>query len=930
MPTATIAPTNVEVRFRDRLTGLRLFFHPDYLVGLEVQLTEAGGTDQIRATVAQLFDAAFAPAAGSIMEVVVLTDPPAPGYPEPWPRWRGILSSPEATLAQSEQRSLLAYGFMEDMTHVPVDGTLIAPGGGDLSLLAMQAFYAYVAQRPWLQFVTDVEQIGVSRETLDVSQGDCRQAMDAVAAQAPGLIVWGWRVDPLTGANQFVFKARTAAVGHAFFVGANVQTYRRPIELTNVNNAIRLTGGKSNYPNLLGIITANASFERCEDRAGGVTSGTMGDLLNSSTFVDLHYWTLYNGSSYKSGGLSEGPTYVGPNMVLLDNPTEGIDQTRTDIVLPPAGTPMQFFCYARLEHGTDSRFGTMSIAWVDGAGATVGADPASSVPVAPTSAGFWYQFKGAGVVPAGAAGFRFRIEAGGGVGGLLIGAASFFNQAQLYAVGWETVYYSDARFQIVDPRYPDAWPGNVATPGGDGGRTCIRIKGNFSDTNNHDGHLQPAGQAFASCSGNQTLNFTARLKRTPGAAAAPGKLFLEVHGYKSDRNSRVTYSRYTIAAGAVGSDWTEFTSTVTLDSNAAFVTCFFTFRGDTDVLIDCAQLRDAAAGTEYISGENWERRITAESVCPVGSDAYNSAAVYDRREGYVRNDALIQWDTISQGWALAYMTAAAVPPSRAQLELSHEAVQQIDPLDGTLVRVAGLKTPIPDDYAARATYQFIGPNLSVTADLGGEPPSLTRIIAGGRNFPFSQNSISAGGGGATVSGGTAGAGGAAGQPGGSAAAPLQLSTADGLTVLPNITQIEFPAGTLSAPVDGVALYTPAAVGTVAGTAVRVVTADTVMDVSDGVVCADCSAGPIIVTLPVLSGAYSSGTGVGRQYTVPKVDSTGSALTLQASGSDSIRCLGVTSTSLQTSGVGAEFVIIATATTWIALLHNANIDSGVTT
>jgi len=744
--------TDVELRFRDRLTGTRLASDPDRLLGVDVSLTEAGGVDTIKGTLAASYEAA-GPPLGALVETIVLSDPIPGGRSEPYPRWRGILSAPEEQISDAENKTVLAYGFAEDMQRVPVSGTLEIGGGGDIAGLASQVLQIYTRERPWLAYEADIEIVGVERQLITLDNSDCRAAMDAIAAQAPGLAVWGWRVNPATGANQFVFKSRSSAVGNRFAVGQNVKVYNRPLELSKVFNAWRFTGADSDYPNILGVVTGNASFEKAEAR--GATTGR--NLINSPDDNDRNNWSLFGGASYKAGSLSEGPTYQGSSMTLLDNPGEGKYQDRTAIgsQLPAVGSPLTISVFSRLEHGTDTRVGEARLYWLDSSNAFIsGGTPDATAALTPSTAGLWPETKFAAIRPAGAVGFRIEVIAQGGTGGLLIGFVAAYDYSALYPVGWDLTPFGTAKFLVGDPRFPDAWPGNTATPHGDGGRTCLRIKGTFSDADGQDGHLEAKGRATGPCSGNQTVKFIVRCKLTPGFTGPSGKMLLEVHGFKGSASSRVTYSKTTIAAGAVGTNWTEIVATVTLDSAATLVTAFVTFRGNTDILIDCVQLRDAAAGTEYISAAAWERRVFAEDVATVGSAAYQSASVYDRRETYVNNPSIKAWDADAIAWAKAYSEANAVPPSRARLQLIHEAAQFLDPLDGTKVRIVGVQRSIPDDYAARASYKW-GPALAVDAELGGEAPSLARLIAGGGTKDVTRAAIaSAGGGGASVSAGS--------------------------------------------------------------------------------------------------------------------------------------------------------------------------------
>lgn len=794
-------PFDVEARFYDRLTGERLRFNPDELLDCSWTLTEAGGTETIRLRLAKPFDdLTFPLAPGCLVECIVLSDPIPDGEIEPHPRVRGILSQQERTLDMAENCTLLAYGLMEDMLHVPLDGNLAEPGGADLSEFAGRVLASYVQERPWLdndpakparlRYVTDIQNTDVQREVLEIAESDCRKAQDALASQAPGLLVWGWRVDAVTGANQFVFKAKTETVDHQLFAGDNVKVISRPLELSQVLNTARIKGGQSPWPNLLAAaVEGNTSFEYVDLR--GAVAGNL--ILNYDfselTGSNVNHWEFYGGflgtASPKTGGLSEGPTYHGPRMAELDTEYEGIRQNRVGVLTAgQEGNSLVYEAEVRLEQGGQTREAVMRLKWLDAAGVLLSSAP--DVPVKPTS-GAWGglpKVRGSAIIPAGARGFTVEIEATAvGAGGILVGLVRVYDQDRVYPRGWETLGYGGAAFSVVDPQYPDFWPGHW-------GRRCIRIKGTFSDADGQDGHLRPINLAMFSVSPNQQVDLVIRAKRAPGATGS-GKLLLEIHG-RNDKGESTTVYKGVIAANAIGDAWGEFYASYTASADTTRLTAFITFRGDTDILIDCVQVRDTGAGLEtdlsheFITGANWERLVRAEDLCAPGSDAAESVNLYDRREGYVSNPTLLRWDAAAEAWATAFLTQKAALLSRPRVDLIHEPTRIVDPLDATQIRLSGMALdvtgdgPIPDAWAARVEYRWGKSTLSVSIPLGEEPPSLARLIGSKEG---GGGSVAAGG--ASVSGGSV-AGGAlppVGGDGSAAGGVSSLNTLEGALTL---------------------------------------------------------------------------------------------------------------------------------------------------
>ena len=787
-----MAVQDIEVRFFDRLTNARLAFNPDDVTGVDWETLESGGVGQITIKLAKRFDdLTFAPIAGCLVEVIVWSDPLAVmGGLEPAPRARGILSLPEASLDLAESRTLTAYGLAEDMGHVRFDGQFIEPGGADVSVFASRVLDAYLQQRPWLRgrISSSINATGIVRESVE-SSGTCRDALKLLENQGPGLIVWGWRVNSTDGSDEFVFQAKQGTIAHQFFVGDNVKRLSRPEDLAKVINAAKFIGGQSDTPNLLGaVVDNNTGFERA-DIAGAtdhLPGSPIGNLLKDGGMESRYtHWGTSGGAAFKSSSLSEGPARSGSNMAELDNSGETIYQLRSDSAdALIAGRTIVFSTWCRREHQTDTRTATM---WVEffGSGGSLGTS--ASVPLTPTSAGYWQEVRGSIVVPAGVTSWRFNVQAGGGTGGILIDDASVFYLGQLKPRGWETYTYGTASFQVVDPLYTSEFWG-----GGKYGRSCLRIACTSADTDGQDCGIRPAKNAKFAVSGGQTLLIALRARRTPGSTATPSKLWIEV------KDSRSTETHASFPTGAIIDTWRLFWYSWTAPGNVDSAELHIVFRGSTDILLDAIQVRDASSGTpltvsgsaatdytdadparlEYITSANWERYIKASEVCTAGSPGALSEGLLDLREATISNDTLRRWDAATQGWIKAYFDSTAPLPDLPRLEVAAEWDRIIDPLAGAKIRISELAIDLADEYPARARYTWApSSQLALSIELGLRRPDLAlsmnaAIISSGGLLFFGPGSAN-GGGGSVAAGGYPSAG--AGTGGTSLSLPLSIA-----------------------------------------------------------------------------------------------------------------------------------------------------------
>ena len=395
-------PFDIEPRFFNRLTGLRLPVDPATILSVNWEFVEAGGTGQIEAALAAPFETLPAQN-GDVIEVWCLNTG------ETQPRCRGIVATPERGLDLKETHKLIAFGRMEDMNHVLLDKIVVHFEGADLSLYAAEVFSDYLARvraatgtTPTL--LQDIQPVGVSLQQLSATNTTARDALNRLFDQAGANAVWGWDIDPATGYDRFYFRPRTTAtVGHQFFIGGNVRLLQVPLELSPVTNALKIQGGSAQYPNLV----FNSSFE-----VPTAPSSATGNLLGDGGF-ELGLGASAGGPTFLSGGSRNQNTpdvnhapHTGDWLCVLDHANEEVFWDNIAVTL---GTPYFASLYAAQQRASTPTTGTLIVegrdssgtvretysltiypasdAWIGGQGTTVLASDSLSLTVVFTESG---------------------------------------------------------------------------------------------------------------------------------------------------------------------------------------------------------------------------------------------------------------------------------------------------------------------------------------------------------------------------------------------------------------------------------------------------------------------------------------------------------------------------------------------------------------
>ena len=779
---STASYIDCEARFFSRSTGLRLAVNPDEILSLSWELLEAGGTGQITVELAHAFDDLAWPVQGDdILEIWVLGVNPQTGAAETVPRCRGAVGHYDKTLDRVERYLLTSYGRMEDMNHVLLDRILLVPGGADLSYFAAQIADDYARRRPNLSFVRDIQPVGSSLKRLEQANAAARAGMDQLQAQAGGNVTWGWDIDPATGLDRFFFRPKVETVGHQFFVGGTVKVLSSPSELQNIVNGMKIQGGPAKYPQLL----TNPSFE-----IPSLPDAATGSLLTNGGFEslpgvvdDVHYVGGASRAQHDPSANHNASAHSGTWYAILDHAGEEVYWEKP--VVP--GKTYRTALYAAREKDVFASSGRLIVEGRASAGGAV--LESYTLPLAPASTA-WSGGQPSTVLAADglsltvifasasvtAARLRIVADNGGLTQGLLIDDVTFGEAGAVGTTAWSThleVPGSSAnRFNSIDWACPAAaWDGyygvrlNVTA---DGGHKPALAPYPGDQVSGNGFHFKPGPQ--------QSIRTGFRVRMSPGLATGPGSVTVEYREWASDGHvTQFQHADFTIPNDGA---WHFVHIDISAHGDADTATSQLTFFASGWYDVDGATARDAQAGegsdaadplglNTFLRGSNFEKYVTAESVCTSGSDADIAAAasfsLYGRQEAPVSNDQIIDWNPDAIQWAAAYFGRVAVPLDRPQAILDHEPVQIVSPGDGKQVRISGVTVDPTkllqgkgdlQDWCPKATYLFSKMKLGLTLDLSSERPTWAKLLlninasGGGGN----ASSIASGGG---IGGGTA-------------------------------------------------------------------------------------------------------------------------------------------------------------------------------
>jgi hypothetical protein len=547
-------------------------------------------------------------------------------------------------------------------------------------------------------------------------------AQDVAQNQGANLVVWGCDVDG-AGNDRLYIKPFSAVMDHHYPVpGRGVAAAKGDEVTADLVNRLTIMGGNPRYPNLI----HNSSFER--PRFGG--EGT-GNLVEKAGFEESGTWSG-TGSRKQSGGKTgEGTPFAGEWMYETDLNGEYVQQTQN----PPTtaievGRDYVFSVRAKCEQVSYAVVGLATFTWLDTGGSTIATEtialPDPTGVADPRLTAAWQEWKLTSRAPAGATGFRVRLEvtSGGGIRkGILWDEVQVYDASSIYQTSWELVAPGTGTVDVVN------WA--LRPQGGaQDGAHCLFADVSAADTDAGEVRLQPVSQKRWDVLGGGSYDLSVWLKSPPGITAN-GKLQLVCKEYKSDGSLNAT-TTHTIAAGSGWADWTQHSVQVDCQQTTTQVTCWLSFRGGSAVLIDAFCFRDAAAGGDYLRDGQYVVQLDTDDAALTGLSAAAAASIatYGYRDGIERVDSVTTLSD-ARAYAEAYFNANAAPFPSPSVEVVNPSPVRM-PRPGDMVRLGG------DDGAAlmggeemlpitRVRWSWDGV-LKASLELKRERPNLVDLL----------------------------------------------------------------------------------------------------------------------------------------------------------------------------------------------------------
>jgi len=310
---STVTPTipkQLDIRIYDA-NGLRKTFPSHNIDSVSWELIEAGYYGSSTITLKNSFDNGILLNGNDRVDILV----------DNVLRYRGYIGTPEDLLNAIEQKSLSAYGLAERLNSIRIDRKYVVPNGADVSEFFAQIVSDYIAPRI-ANLETDIEVVGYEIETLSLNGTTARDAMSTLIDQTAKRAVWGFDVNPATGANRIFLRVKSTESKYKLAIGGKLKSFSYPPDYTEIVNNVHLVGAEADYPNML----SNAGFDEPKPADendgnlisnGGFESSTLGEITDPVVL----YWNFSDGASRK-----EEFVRTGKYCALLDHPGEYIQQ----------------------------------------------------------------------------------------------------------------------------------------------------------------------------------------------------------------------------------------------------------------------------------------------------------------------------------------------------------------------------------------------------------------------------------------------------------------------------------------------------------------------------------------------------------------------------------------------------------------------------
>lgn len=651
----------------------------------------------------------------------------------------------------ADQLLVSCLGLWSRIKDWPCDRLYSYPEGQDASRALADLVRDFVVP-DWSDLVVELPSLGLTLTALDATDRTVGQVFDEIQRLVGVGCAYGCDVAS-TGANRLYFRPADSSVSLVQPVpSASVVAYEAQHLTDGCATRVRILGGNPRYPNLV----PNGHMELSRIASEGQDPG---NWLPDPGFEDRSGWTLGSGASYKAGGLSEGPTLSGDDMVETDNSGEYFERAISSDSRVVPGHIATFGGNARREVGGTTSTGWIRLYWRDSGGSeTLGY---SEVTVDPGSA--WERFESSVAIPAGAAGWRFRGECT--AGSLLWDDMLLSDSSLLRAVGWRAEANGSASLDAYLTRELP-YEGTFA----------LRCVASASDNDSNDARIR---SDLFTVLARQNVRIRIRLRYLSGGTSP--KLRLELRA--KDAAGSESIHRETITAGSLTSSWSTHTYTVQFGTSGTNPACEIgiNFRGSGTVEIDGVEVRDAASSTSeaFLAPGPYRATISCQQAFDVGTDPdlYN-AEDSDHLGG-------IFWATEQVESATDYASALAFAKSylreRAR-QLQRPPVTIADMaspvVPGQLVRLVGADGATlasGEQPVQRVRESWQDGILLTSLDIGRERPTLESILADLQRKSRRAGQLAAGAGLSSYSG-TSGLAGQVTQVSGVISLPLAIAS----------------------------------------------------------------------------------------------------------------------------------------------------------
>lgn len=607
----------------------------------------------------------------------------------------------------------------------------------DCALLWQRIVTKWVQGNPsYAGVVVEASPTGQTIDYLDAHRKSIGELSSNLIETVGGFATVGCDVDA-DGNDRLYFRPFGSSVAPRYTIplppplGASwgVESYEPEEDGRDVTNVFDVAGGRSVWVNKMAQSTqGNTSLE----------FPTLGTEAGVNAVIDPGFegraseWNLINGATYKVGGLSEGPTDGGDDMVLLDAVNEGVYQ---DLDFAFASPVVPFHDYdfqvrARLTDGGDvGATAVLTIIWKNGAFATLQTD---TLTIAPTLA-VWDTYTLTSRAPAGATNARMSLALTVDVGdGIVTDNWAAYDRSMVYARGLEAYPNPTGTGEVLVVNWndeTDSWHGAYS----------LYIEVEAADSDGNDVSIRAANHAKFDVSGNETLTASVRVKPVPGKTMPLLQLQMIDFAGEQVLGKGISYfaSSDGTPSGAAAIDsaensvdangWRRYAITKTLGGTATQAAFCVVPRSDGAFRMDALLVTNPNAPDDFfIEGETYEGVFRAE-------DLVGSGPVHDSNDDYGDRPELIDNENITtdadaERLATANATTKATPKKKPLIRIVGRAW---DMVLGEYVRGVGegATETLPDPLPVCETEIVIdrGGVLSLVPYLGEERASESRI-----------------------------------------------------------------------------------------------------------------------------------------------------------------------------------------------------------